>query len=150
MQLRHWLSRDITACIEALPAMPPPVAHWLTLSLVEAAQSISSDISKREPGSVTRRAAKLLGVPESTYRRRLGEINHGGKDVGRKEVWTERAPVLQKLVEANDLAAQNLLEGWKQSLLSEVLDRLGHKTKVAASMMNTTEQTLRKWRKELM
>ena len=99
---------------------------------------------------MTRRAAKLLGVPESTYRRRLGEINHGGKDVGRKEVWTERAPVLQKLVEANDLAAQNLLEGWKQSLLSEVLDRLGHKTKVAASMMNTTEQTLRKWRKELM
>jgi len=148
MQLRHWLSRDITTCIEALPNMPPPVALWLTLSLVEAAQAISSDISKREPGSVTRRAAKLLGVPESTYRRRLGEINQGNKDVGRKETWESREAVLQKLVHANDEAEQNLLDGWKQSLLSEILDRLGSKTKIAASMMNTTEQTLRKWRKE--
>ncbi|MBT6435217.1 MAG: sigma 54-interacting transcriptional regulator [Deltaproteobacteria bacterium] len=148
MQLRHWLSRDVTACIDSLPSMPPPVALWLTLSFVEAAQTISSDISKREPGSVTRRAAKLLGVPESTYRRRLGEINHGSKDVGRREIWASRSQVLQKLVEANEQTADNLLEGWKGSLLAEVLDRLGNKTKIAASMMNTTEQTLRKWRKE--
>lgn len=148
LQLRHWLSRDITACIDALPSMPPPIALWLTLSFVEAAQTISSDISKREPGSVTRRAAKLLGVPESTYRRRLGEINHGSKDVGRREIWATRSAVLQKLVETNDETSENLLEGWKQSLLAEVLDRLGNKTKIAAFIMNTTEQTLRKWRKE--
>ena len=92
-----------------------------------------------------RGGGRLLKTPTESRRERSS-----AEDVGRRDVWTERAPVLQKLVEANDLAAQNLLEGWKQSLLAEVLDRLGHKTKIAASVMNTTEQTLRKWRKEVM
>lgn len=145
MRLRHWLSRDITAGIDALPQLPPPIALWLAISLVEAAQAVSSDISRLESGSVTRRAAKLLGVPESTYRRRLSQINRSGDSV-RQALWNERQSILQKLVRANLESPENLLEGWKQALLAEVLDRCGKSAKAAAAMMNTTEQTLRKWR----
>jgi|TARA_B100001964_G_C14075703_1_gene527871 hypothetical protein len=117
--------------------------------MVEASQNISLEQARSRSGSVTRRAAKLLGVPESTYRRRLSDLNSDPTREERHGVWTQRTHTLEQLIDADTGDKSNLVEIWKKVLLSEIFTQSGGDMKITAALMSATTQTVRKWCKSL-
>ena len=148
-QLEAWLIDDVRAAIAEYPTRQPPLYTWLTQSMVEASQNISLEQARSRSGSVTRRAAKLLGVPESTYRRRLNDLNSDPTRAQREGIWTERNSTLEELIDADKDTISNLLELWKKVLLAEIFKQSGGDMKVTAALMSATTQTVRKWCKGL-
>jgi DNA-binding NtrC family response regulator len=63
VKLRQALSREIAAAVAAGRGSLVPLGKWLAEDLILAADRLASGVS--------RRAADLLGLPDSTYRRQL-------------------------------------------------------------------------------
>ena len=63
VKLRQALSREIAAAVAAGRGSLVPLGKWLAEDLILAADRLASGVS--------RRAAELLGLPDSTYRRQL-------------------------------------------------------------------------------
>ncbi|MEE2960337.1 MAG: sigma 54-interacting transcriptional regulator [Myxococcota bacterium] len=145
IQLQEWLTNDIGVAVKELPKSPDPIALWLEESLIEAAQQVSASLSQSQTGSVIRRAAKLLGCSESTYRRRLREVQVQKMTHPRRRIWQTRLEVLQTLIEKEPDTRDNLLKSWKQNTLKLVRHAVGPNIRAASQMMNATEQTIRKW-----
>jgi transcriptional regulator with GAF, ATPase, and Fis domain len=62
-KLRECLARHIEAAVNGQPRRIVPLGRWVSDDLVLAADG--------ESGGVARRGASILGLPETTYRRRL-------------------------------------------------------------------------------
>jgi two-component system response regulator HydG len=142
--LRAALGRRIDAAVEG-EASPPPLGRWLQEDLVLEAH--------RAAGGAGRRAAALLGIPESTFRRRLRkarrEVNAGFER--RPGAWQAVGPQIANLI-ADLVAAgdgggggEDVLERARTVLLAEVLARLPADASTGAALMGVTEPTFRRW-----
>ena len=115
----------------ARSGLPEPLGRRLAADLVLAAE--------RTTRGVGRRAAELLGIPETTYRRRLNKARdqHGPGHQERSPAWV---PVLEALIRGprcgSDICA------WAGGcLLDEILTRLPGDPRTGARVLGVTEQT---------
>ena len=136
------LSRQIDLAMTGNRRRPVPLGRWLNEDLLLAANEAS--------GEVARRAAMLLGVPESTFRRQLNKVKtEFDQGLGvRTDHWHETASLIDELIRLAQVepgADPGLLERARRSLLTGVLHEVPGKPSVGAALMGVTTPTYRKW-----
>ena len=94
-----------------------PLGRWLGDDLIlEAAEA---------GGGIARRGAAIVGIPETTFRRRLqkaSEQNEAGLAT-RSGTWDEVRQILAEMVRRDDLGDEPLLARAERSLLGEIVSR---------------------------
>jgi hydrogenase-4 transcriptional activator len=116
-----------------------PLGTWLHEDLLLAAYQLASGVG--------RRAASLLGVPESTFRRRIGPILEQENDglLPRPESWAEIRSLLAQWLETNQPSQEDLVDSARRLLLAEVARRFPEEPAVGARLMGVTPPTFRRW-----
>ena len=138
--LNDELTAQVEIALSSNAQRPVPIGRWLQEDLVLAA-SIAS-------GDVARRAARLAGVPESTFRRQLDKARMEAEAglAARTEAWQQISPVLQELVQcAAYREGGDLLDGARLTLLRIVCERVSDSNTVGASLMGVTPPTYKRW-----
>jgi len=122
---------------------PPPFGKWLEEDLIEAAFE--------KIGGVHRRGAAVLGIPETTFRRKMKQIKARSLigPMPRTPEWRELNDVFERLVEQKNESADDYLVRSRDSLLTHVLNRFGDKVSMSAALMGVTEPTISRWRTKL-
>ncbi len=143
--LRDELMGQIDAALTQNKSRPVPLGRWLTEDLVIAAAKASDNVS--------RRAARLVGVPESTFRRHFekatAELQAGLNN--RTENWGRVQPLIDKLVSmakeraGDEQSDTDLLDEARLVLLDDVQARLPQKISVGAALMGVTSPTYKRW-----
>ncbi len=138
------LDRQVTAAVEQDHRRPVPIGRWLTEDLVLAANELCNHVA--------RRAAQLVGVPESTFRRQLQKVT-AGKMTGtnyRPENWATMRPKIRRIVEHTyeaKTAQGNLLERARDALLDCVQSKTAVRPAAGACLMGVTPPTYKRWLK---
>ncbi len=133
-RLRKTLGQEIALVLRSdRPGVP--LGKWLTEDLVLTADRLA--------GGTHRKAAELLGVPETTYRRQL-QAALGRRAAGlnvRSSTWAAVADALEGLVRSRPPGrdACDLAEGL---LLAEIEAAAPGDDRVAAALVGVTETTL--------
>ena len=122
-------------------SVPVPLGKWLEDDLVLAAGEVS--------GNVARRASSVLGMPETTYRRRLEKVKRE-QDAGltmRNTEWNAVPDILSRLVTENRDAPEQkkLFDEVRGLLLDEVMTLVPHNASLGAALMGITVLTYRRW-----
>ena len=150
LALQNVLEDQVQRALAESTVAPVPLGRWLAEDLLREAD--------RQAGGNARRAARDLGVAETTYRRQLGKLRDAQSQglLLRKPVWTSAAAVLQRLVRslqrqsAEPRSRDNALERARSLLLATVLERVSEKDPLGASLMGVTLPTYRRWRQLLL
>ncbi len=124
---------------------PLPLGRWLTEDLVLEADSAAHGVRKR--------GAALLGIPETTFRRKLrkarAEIGAGLSP--RASNWDPLRPLLAGLVRAGGTPepsarpATDFLKRARDLLLRRVVEARPGNTSFGARLMGITEPTFQRW-----
>jgi DNA-binding protein Fis len=117
---------------------PLPLGRWLSDDLLLEAHAAVS--------GVARRGAVLLGLAETTYRRRLEKAQEdaaSGLSV-RTGDWHLVRRILSRLVRASDGEGKTLHALARRVLLRAILDRYPADERRAAGLLGVTEPTLRR------
>ncbi len=134
------LAWQVEQALSDSPRHPVPVGRWLHDDLVLAISTAC--------GNVARRAARVAGVPESTYRRQL-EKARSEAEMGlavRSPSWASTREILDRLVACSMEGAEvDLLDGIRSRLLRIVVDRVGEEVAVGAALMGVTTPTFKRW-----
>ncbi len=138
--LREALKRQILTIQERSDA-PVPLGKWLADDLVLQAGDGA--------GNIARRASAVLGMPETTYRRRLAKVKQE-QDAGlmtRNPEWAAVPPILSRLVADNKDVAEKtkLFDQVRNLLLTEVLAQAPKNDNLGAALMGITILTYRRW-----
>jgi DNA-binding protein Fis len=136
-RLRAALAREIEAVLTTSSRLPPPMGRWLSEDLVLEASEAS--------GGVAARAAPMLGLPESTYRRRLNQTaaQHDAGLSPRYPSWQAVRDILALLVRAGEPDGVPLLELSETILLDEVLSRVKDDNRTGAALLGVAPLTFR-------
>ncbi len=137
--LRESLSKEIDRIVTTAPPHPPPLAKWVHEDLILEASRASKE--------VTARAAALLGIPETTFRRKL---RTAGRNVAsglsmRPPVWEAVRRRIIALVEAGNPGREDLLDMARACILDELADKIPGDHRTGAAFMGVTETTFKKW-----
>jgi len=135
-RLRSALGRQIEAAVGGERRTLFPLGKWLGDDLIMAADAAH--------GSVARRAATALGIPETTYRRRMrkaAQRETAGLAV-RPNTWAEVRALLAELVRCELDNDENLLDRTERILLEEVTSRFPDDIKTGSALLGVTEPTL--------
>ena len=137
--LREVLKRQLVAVLDN-SGVPVPLGRWLADDLVLAAD--------RRANNSARRACSVLGMAESTFRRRLEKVKlefQAGMNA-RSADWALVQPVLSCLVVANEASpGENIFERARQVLLEEVMARVPQDGALGSTLMGVTVPTYRRW-----
>ena len=116
-----------------------PIGRWLWEDLILA--------TNKECGKVARRAARVAGLPESTFRRQLTKIKRAaGPSSVRTDPWLSMQPIFTEL--AHDAVCdqqENLLMETRELLLDLVRERVADATNMGSALMGVTPPTYRRW-----
>ncbi len=160
------------------PALPPPISATQAWSALEAAlaQQVESALVRETllplgrwliedlvleadaaAGGVRKRGAALLGIPETTFRRKLskarGEITAGLST--RASSWDPVRPLLAGLVraggapETESRTATDFLKRARDLLLRKVVRALPGDATAGSRLMGITEPTFHRWTADL-
>jgi DNA-binding protein Fis len=121
----------------AVQEPPPPLGRWLAEDLLLAAHATA--------GGVQARAAARLGVPKSTYQRRLRQAQAEGPRAARPPGWAAVREHLAGLVAAVHPPGTEVLREARMRLLARVRERLPGDDAQAAALMGVTVKTWRRW-----
>jgi hydrogenase-4 transcriptional activator len=133
-QLRKTLGEEIALALRS-GRMPVPLGKWLTEDLVLAADRLA--------GGTHRRAAVLLGIPETTYRRQL-QTALGRRAAGlqvRSATWPAVANVLVNLVRSRPPGRDACVLA-EELLLAEIEAAVPGDLRLAAALVGVAEATL--------
>ncbi|WP_457668766.1 sigma 54-interacting transcriptional regulator [Thiolapillus sp.] len=135
-QLRQQILR-----VQQGAGVPVPLGKWLEDDLVLAAGEVS--------GNVARRASSVLGMPETTYRRRLEKVKRE-QEAGlamRNAEWNAVPDILSRLVSENKDAPEQkkLFDEVRGLLLEEVMTLVPQNASLGAALMGITVLTYRRW-----
>ena len=143
-RLEAWLPEQVRSALERDARRPAPLGRWLAEDLVLAASAACR--------GVARRAAQLVGVPESTYRRQLEKAQstpHGGGPLGgvpyRDPAWEAIAPIFDEIVQSNADLHEDVLDRARLLLLDCVVDAADGRPSVGAALMGVTPPTYKRW-----
>jgi len=108
------------------------------LSAYEAANGVSG------------RARALLGIPETTFRRKLQKATSQERAglLTRRPPWNEVGPSIVALVRSSEEAREDVLDTARSVLLHEVISHIDDPVRGAA-LMGVTVRTYRRWTQEL-
>ncbi len=139
--LREELLRQIQRAMDANRDCPVPLGKWLTEDFVLAA----SDATDR----VARRAAELVGLPESTFRRHLqkSEAEHAAGIANRTDAWRDVRPLVSRVVRnaQQTPAGADLVDRARATLLEHVIEEVEGRISVGAALMGVTPPTYKRW-----
>ena len=139
LELRQSLGREIDRIVSAPSSHPPPLGKWVHEDLILEASRTAND--------VTSRAAVLLGIPETTFRRKFRTAS-GNMAAGispRPPVWEDVRRHINALLDAGNPGREDLLEMARTCILDELATKLPGNTRAGAAFMGVTETTFKKW-----
>jgi DNA-binding protein Fis len=116
---------------------PPPIGKWLGEDLVLEAY--------RAAGETASRAAALLAIPETTFRRRLQKARAVAGLSPRPEGWERVRERIASLAATGSPTGDDLLDRLRLALLAEVERRVSGDARRAAALLGITEPTYRRW-----
>jgi diguanylate cyclase (GGDEF)-like protein len=134
-RLRIALGSQVEAAIGSGSRLALPLGKWLSDDLVLAADAAA--------GSVARRGAALLGLPQTTFRRRLrkaAEREQAGLSP-RPNTWPEVREALVELVRQASSDVEDLMSLTQRILMEEIVARVPGDTRTAAALLGVTEPT---------
>ena len=137
-ELRRTLGRQIEATGKSPGRLNFPLGRWLGDDLIlEAAEA---------GGGVARRGAAIVGIPETTFRRRLqkaSEQNEAGLAT-RSGTWDEVRQLLSVMVRRDDLGDEPLLARAERCLLGEIVSRFPSDVRTGSALLGVTPPTFRR------
>ena len=137
-ELRRTLGRQIEATGKSPGRLNFPLGRWLGDDLIlEAAEA---------GGGVARRGAAIVGIPETTFRRRLqkaSEQNEAGLAT-RSGTWDEVRQILAVMVRRDDLGDEPLLAQGEKCLLGEIVSRFPGDVRTGSALLGVTPPTFRR------
>jgi diguanylate cyclase (GGDEF)-like protein len=136
--LRLALRRQVVEAEADRTKAPMPLGAWLIEDLVLAAY--------RAAGGVSARARTLLGVPETTFRRKLQKATSQERAglLTRRPPWNEVGPSIAALVRVPEQPREDVLDAVRSLLLNEVASLVENPVRGAA-LMGVTVRTYRRW-----
>ncbi len=136
-QLREYLGREIDLALGGISRTTLPLGKWLSDDLILEAHAASD--------GVARRGAALVGIPETTFRRRLGRASEQARAglSPRSGTWAEVRAVLTEIVRADGDTDKDLLSHAERILLEEIVDRVPNDTRVGSGLLGVTPPTYR-------
>jgi DNA-binding protein Fis len=134
--VREALIRQIEEALQN-GSFPPPLGKWVNEELVLQAYRVARETAAR--------AAAILVIPETTFRRKLQKAQAGAGLSPRPESWDPVRTHIARLVEAGNPSGQDLLDRVRRTLLEEVESRLPQDVKRASALLGVTEPTYRRW-----
>jgi diguanylate cyclase (GGDEF)-like protein len=140
--LRIALRHQVATALGGGRIEPLPVGTWLLEDLVLEAYDAAE--------GVTGRARALLGIPETTFRRKLQKASSQMRAglLTRRPPWDEMRPRIADLVRSTETAASDVLHTARSLLLTEVASQTDDPIRGAA-LMGITVRTYRRWMEEL-
>jgi diguanylate cyclase (GGDEF)-like protein len=136
-RLRHALSAEIAAVLGTDRKALVPIGKWLLADLILTADRLA--------GGISRRAADLLGLPETTYRRQrqsASRLAAAGLAV-RSPRWPAVAEVLEDFIRGRRGEA-DVCQWAEACLLAEIESAVPGDARTAAALLGVTEPTLRR------
>jgi hydrogenase-4 transcriptional activator len=136
--LRSALGSQVQAVLTTPNAAPVPLGTWLMEDLVLHAYETS--------GGVSGRARARLGIPETTFRRRLQKASSKVRAelLTRKPEWSALKPIITALVRSDAGTYGDVLQRARGTLLEEVTSQTDDAV-VGAALMGVTVGTYRRW-----
>lgn len=137
-RLRASLRRQIEAAVGGPERLVAPLGRWLSEDLILEANAAGD--------GVARRGAAIVGIPETTFRRRL---SRAGSQVRaglapRMGTWSEVRPILTDLARCPDADGRDLLAAVEQVLLNEIITRFPRDVKTGSALLGVTAPTFRR------
>jgi diguanylate cyclase (GGDEF)-like protein len=138
-QLHRVLGEQVEAALRHPHPEAFPLGQWLKEDLLLEAVELVEGV----PG----RAARLLGIPETTCRRRLRKAKPwaGAEPPERPTPWATVRPVLRDLLRSQGDSGQDLHGLTRDALLQEVAARLPLQQQRGAALMAVSAPTYRRW-----
>ncbi len=137
-ELRRALGRQIEATGKGPGRLNFPLGRWLGDDLIlEAAEAGEG---------VARRGAEIVGLPETTFRRRLqkaSQQNEAGLAT-RSGTWDEVRQLLADLVRRDDVAGRELVKETEVILLAEIRGRFPRDVRTGSALLGVTPPTFRR------
>ena len=137
-ELRALVAREIEVTLAEGAEVARPLGKWLGEDLVCEAHAAV--------GGVARRAALMLGVPESTFGRRLrkAQAHEASGLTTRTPSWREVRSILTQLVENEDIDASGpLLERAQRMLLEEIVSQVAGDVETGSALLGVSPPTYR-------
>ncbi|MGB5173179.1 MAG: sigma 54-interacting transcriptional regulator, partial [Thermoanaerobaculia bacterium] len=143
LDLREKLAELVYAAQNGLSPTMLPLGRWLDEDLLVAADTLAH--------GVARRAASILGLPETTFRRRLRKAKdqiYAGLSP-RIADWEDVRPTLSQLVGSTGESGLDLITFTQQILLEEIAARFPDNVRAGAALLAVSNPTYRKRLAEL-
>jgi transcriptional regulator with GAF, ATPase, and Fis domain len=136
--LRAALAQQIESARNGIAPLAMPLGRWLTADLILEADTAAA--------GVVRGGAALVGIPESTFRRLLGNASQQAKAglSPRPSSWESVRKALQGLIRAPDLSGDDLVQRTRRLLLQEVLVRAPENERTGAALLGVSLPTFRR------
>jgi diguanylate cyclase (GGDEF)-like protein len=140
-ELGTELKRQVARAIGSAGSEPVPIGTWLDEDLVLEAFDAAEGVMGR--------ARALLGVPETTFRRKLQKASSQMRAglLTRRPPWEEVRPRITELVRAADNESGDVLQRARSLLLAEIASQVQDPVRGAA-LMGITVRTYRRWLSE--
>ena len=138
-ELRALVAREIEVALAEGAAVARPLGKWLGEDLVREAHMAV--------GGVARRAASMLGLPESTFGRRLrkAEALEASGLAFRTPSWRDVRSVLTQLVGNADIDTSGpLLNRAQRLLLEEIVGQVAGDVETGSALLGVTPPTYRR------
>ena len=133
------LQSCLDSVVTMLTATPggayPPLGRWLDNDLVLAAFT--------HAGQVARRASARLGLPETTFVRRLRRAQNDSQLVRRPQEWEPVAQVVDRLVRTQPSEGQDVLTVAERYLVEVIARHVPDKPAAGAALLGTSLPTYR-------
>lgn len=116
----------------------PPVGAWLQDELLRHAD--------RQAGGVGRAGASLLGIPETTYRRRLAKVEDPLESVSEelRPEWTCVRETVRRLLGRSRPGGESLPDACERRLLQAMRELEVERTSTAAALLGVSPPTYRR------
>jgi diguanylate cyclase (GGDEF)-like protein len=138
--LRRGIENQVDTAIRENNGAPVPLGRWLTEDLVREADKVT--------GGVARRAALLLGLAETTFRRQLEKTKQAelsGLRV-RTPAWSLLQAVLPRLVVSlSETEGKSIITDTRNMMLESVKSRVANNIRLGAALMGVTVPTYQRW-----
>ncbi len=123
---------------------PAPLGRWLAEDLILEAHA--------QTRGVLSRGAELLGIPQTTFRRRYRQADAEAGFTQRSPAWEAIRPRIAKLIRAYDAGSalkerdENLLERARNALLNQIVQRIpAGEVATGAALMGVSHPTYKRW-----
>ncbi len=136
--LRQVLRHQIELASQGPTSLKLPLGAWLRDDLL-----VETDLAV---ANAARRAAAILGMPESTYRRRLrSAIDQAQSGLAtRSETWPEVRDILNQLAASATEGDEGLMARTQAVLLEEVLERFPGDIRSGSQLLGVSPPTFRR------